>query len=104
VSKKKKWSSVAKFEVALAAIRGEVTLNELCKKYEVAPSQVHTWKKLLLEQGAHLFDKVIKEDKTAAEHEQEQRALFEKIGELTMERDFLKKCWNKLHGSNGNSS
>ena len=50
MSKNKKWSSAAKFEIALEAIKGEITLNELCKKYDVAPSQVHAWKKQLLEQ------------------------------------------------------
>lgn len=39
----KKWSSSAKFEIALLALKGETTLNELCKKYEVSPSQVHAW-------------------------------------------------------------
>lgn len=104
MSKKKKWSSSAKFEIALLAIKGETTLNELCRKYEVSPSQVHTWKKQLLEQGSQLFNKVDKAAKTATEHEEAQRALYEKIGELSVERDFLKKCWSKLHGSNGSNS
>ena len=45
MSKNKKWSSAAKFEIALQAIKNETTLNEICKKYEVSPSQVHAWKK-----------------------------------------------------------
>ncbi len=98
MSKNKKWSSAAKFEIALEAIKGEITLNELCKKYDVAPSQVHAWKKQLLEQGSELFNKSNKEAKINAEHESQQKALYEKIGELTVERDFLKKCWSKLHG------
>ena len=103
MAKNKKWSSAAKFEIALQAIKGEITLNELCKKYEVSPSQVHAWKKQLLEQGAHLFNKVDKSAKIVVEHEQTQRVLFEKIGQLTVERDFLKKCWSKLQGNNGDS-
>jgi transposase len=98
MSKNKKWSSAAKFEIAVEAIKGEITLNELCKKYDVAPSQVHAWKKQLLEQGSELFNKSNKEAKISAEHESQQKALYEKIGELTVERDFLKKCWSKLHG------
>lgn len=98
MSKKKKWSSEAKFKIALEAIKGETTLNELCKKYEVAPSQVHAWKRQLLEQGSELFKKSEKESKIKAVQEAEQKVLYEKIGELTVERDFLKECWRKLQG------
>lgn len=104
MSKKRKWSSAAKFEVALQAIKGETTINELCKRYNVAPCQVHAWKKQILEQGAQLFDSGAKATKTANENEESQRKLFEKIGELTVERDFLKKCWSKLHGNNDSNS
>lgn len=45
MAQKKKWSAAAKFEIALSALKGETTLNEICKRYEVAPSQVHVWKK-----------------------------------------------------------
>ena len=51
MAKNKKWSSAAKFEIALQAIKNETTLNEICKKHEVSPSQVHAWKKQLLEEG-----------------------------------------------------
>lgn len=98
MSKKKKWSSEAKFKIALEAIKGEITLNELCKKYEVAPSQVHAWKKQLLEHGSELFKKSEKESKIKAAQEAEQKILYGKIGELTVERDFLKECWSKLQG------
>ena len=104
MSKNKKWSPAAKFEIALQAVKGEITLSELCKKYEVSPGQVHSWKKQLLEQGSQLFNKVDKAAKAVAEREEDQRLLYEKIGQLTVERDFLKKCWNKLHGSSGSNS
>ena len=99
MSKNKKWSSSAKFEIVLAVLKNESTLAEVCKKYEVSPSQVHAWKKQLLESGAQLFNKAAKAAKIEAEHEQAQRVLYETIGQLTVERDFLKKCWSKLHGN-----
>lgn len=102
MGKKKKWSATAKFEIALIALKGETTLNEICKRYEVAPSQVHAWKKQLLEQGSHVFSKVNKTLTVTAEHERTERSLYEKIGQLTVERDFLKKAWGKLHESNDN--
>ena len=100
MSQKQKWSSAQKFEITLLAIKGEMTITEICQRYTVAPSLVHAWKKQLLERGAQLFEK---EDKKAAEitdkAEREQSKLYEKIGQLTVERDFLKKVWTKFHGS-----
>lgn len=90
--KKKQWSASAKFAVALCAIKGEMTLNEICQRYQVAPSLVHKWKKQLLDQGSQAFEK---QDKAAThavnELKQKQSRLYEKIGELTMEREILKK-------------
>ncbi|EHL31143.1 transposase [Legionella drancourtii] len=99
MAKNKKWSSSAKFEIALQAIKNETTLNVICKKYEVSPSQVHAWKKQLLEEGVKLFNKADKSTKLIAGHEEKQRVLSETVGQLTIERDYLKKCWSKLHGS-----
>lgn len=100
MARHKKWSPSAKFEIALLALKGETTLNEICKRYEVAPSQVHAWKNQLLEQGANLFAKNNKTAEAATnELERQQSKLYEKIGELTVERDFLKKSWGKLPGN-----
>lgn len=96
MSQKKKWSAAAKFEIALSAIKSEKTLNEICKRFDVAPSQVHAWKKQLLEQGANLFAKVDKTAMPTQELERKQSKLYEKIGQLTVERDFLKKVYGKL--------
>ena len=81
----------------------ESRLNEICKKYEVSPSQVHAWKKQLLEEGMQLFNKTEKTSNLIAEHEEKQRVLYETVGQLTIERDDLKKCWSKLHGNSGSS-
>jgi transposase len=101
MAKHKKWLPSIKFEIALLALKGETTLNDICKRYEVAPSQVKAWKKQLIEQGANLF---IKSDKAAEEAanklERDQSKLYEKIGQLTVERDFLKKAWSKFQGNN----
>ena len=100
MSQKKKWSPAKKFEIALLALKNETTINDICKKYEVAPCQVHEWKKQLLEQGANLFERNDKAKKTvqavAVDAERKQGKLYEKIGELTVERDFLKKSLQKF--------
>ncbi|MBI4356611.1 MAG: transposase [Gammaproteobacteria bacterium] len=98
---KKKWSATAKFEIALLAVKGETTLNEICQRFEVAPGQVHVWKKQLFEQGAQVFSKADKSATTAAQQERTRNSLYEKIGQLTMERDFLKKAFGKFQLSKG---
>lgn len=99
---KKKWSSSAKFEIVVLVLKGETTINELCKRYEVAPGQVHLWKKQFLEKGSELFLRNNNKAKAEeAERERKQSKLYEKIGQLTVERDFLKKSWNKFHESSG---
>jgi transposase len=104
MAKHKKWLPSIKFEIALLAIKGETTLNDICKRYEVAPSQVKAWKKQLLEQGANLFVKGDKATEEAANKlEREQGKLYEKIGQLTVERDFLKKVWGKFQGNSDDS-
>ncbi|MDX1901098.1 MAG: transposase [Gammaproteobacteria bacterium] len=100
---RKKWSPSAKFEIALLALKGETTINEICTRYQVSPCQVHAWKKQLLEQGAQLFSKSDKVADTAHKLEREQSKLFEKIGQLTIERDFLKKAWGKFQENSDDS-
>lgn len=51
---------------------------------------MHAWKKQLLEQGAQLFSKSDKTAKIIAEHEESKRVLYETVGQLTIERDYLK--------------
>ncbi len=57
MAKNKKWSTTAKFEIALQAAKSDSTINEICEKYQVSASQVHAWKKQLLENGKSIFDK-----------------------------------------------
>ena len=96
MARNKKWTSAIKFEIALLAIKGETPLSDICKRYEVAPSQVHAWKKQALEQGSQLFDKSDKAAVRAANNECMVSQLHEKIEQLTRERDYLKKSWNKF--------
>jgi transposase-like protein len=104
MTKNKKWSSSAKVEIVLRVLKGEETLNEICKKYSVAPSQVHAWKRHFLEHAVDVFSKKDKAAQVIAEQEATKRILYEKVGELTVERDFLKKCWSKLRENDDSNS
>jgi transposase-like protein len=97
MAQKKKWSAALKFEIAMLAIKGETTLNDIYKRYQVAPSLVHKWKTKLLEQGAQLFDLADKSAETiTADHEKMQSKLYETIGQLTGR--FQDSCRVKQNG------
>ena len=75
-----------KAKVALAAIRGDRTLAELAEQFDVHPNQIQDWKKRLLSQAEQIFENGNARGKDA---ETEIKELHAKIGQLTMERDFL---------------
>jgi transposase len=103
MSQNRKWSAALKFEIALLAIKDDTPINEICTRYQVAASQVHAWRKQLLEHGPQLFTKGDKQAAEAIDLERKQNQLYEKIGKLTVEHDFLKKSWGKRQG-NGDDS
>ena len=106
MAKYKKWSSEAKFKISLEVIKGDKTLNEICQRYEVTPSQVSAWKKQLLEDGQEVFNKKSEKsiERLKSEAQSKEKRLFEKIGQLTVERDFLKKSWEKFQESDDGGS
>ena len=89
---RKSYSEQFKFKVAVAALKNDATITEICRRYEVAESLVHQWKKQLLENGAAAFMKELRKGNIEPA-EKKISKLYEKIGQLTVERDFLKKNW-----------
>jgi transposase len=89
---RKKHGTDFKAKVALAAVREDSTVAELSSRYGVHASQIHAWKKMVIDGVGSLFSKgkagpsdgITADDARLAK-------LYEKIGELTVERDFFRK-------------
>ena len=94
MSKRKNHSPSFKAKVALAGLSGEKTIAELSSEFGVHQTLIHKWLKQLKESAPGIFAGEIKTDE--AKKEKELHELHAKIGQLTVERDFLAKAWGKL--------
>jgi transposase len=87
--KRKSHSAAFKAQVALAALKGDKTINELAALHGVHPTMIHAWKKQLVGNAEELFHSGAKV--AGADHEILQGQLYEQIGRLKTELDWLKK-------------
>jgi transposase-like protein len=88
-TKRKQHSAQFKFEIAVEAVKGLQTINQVASSHSLHPNQVSEWKGHLLERGATLFSKgSVQPQREAARREGE---LYEQIGRLKMELEWLKK-------------
>ena len=89
---KGKWkqhTAAFKAQVALAALKGDRTVNELAGQFGVHPTLIHTWKKQLLQGAEAVFASGVRAD--AGDAEARQAELYEQIGRLKMELEWVKK-------------
>ncbi len=87
--KRRQYSAKYKFQVAMQAAQGEKTISQLASEHEIHPNQIREWKQKLLAEGASVFSR-------GAGHRQREQAaqeaaLYEQIGRLKMELEWLKK-------------
>lgn len=87
--KRKRYSSELKAKVAIEAIQGLKTANEIARRHQIHPNLVGLWKRLALESLSEVFDR--KGDRGHADQEQLSKELYQRIGQLEMELDWLKK-------------
>lgn len=83
-------SPAFKAKVALAAVKGDATLAELAQRFDVHPHQIGQWREQLLRGAADVFA-----DGRPAEPPVDVKTLHAKIGELTLENDFLDRALTK---------
>ena len=87
--RRKTFSAAVKAKVALEAIKGVRTVNELAGLYRVHPTQIAAWKKRALEGMTDLFADGRR--KTEKDGQADQAELYQQIGQMKVELDFLKK-------------
>lgn len=86
-------SPAFKAKVALAAIRGEKTISELAEQFDVHPNQISTWREQLLKSASDVFGGPEKPEPAAPAIDV--KSLHAKIGQLTLENDFLSGALDK---------
>ena len=87
-----------KAKVAMTALKGELTMAEMVKKFNVQAAQITQWKKQLEASASAAFDKG---DEVAQDHDNEVQELRAKIGQLVLENDFLERGLERIQGPRG---
>jgi len=87
-TKRRRFSAQFKFKVALEAVKGVKTLSELASEHGVHPNVISNWKQQLLKEGAEIFSRNSGNQQNGEGAEAD---LYEQIGRLKMELEWLKK-------------
>ena len=95
-AKRRRHDPQFKAKVALEALKGVRTIQEIAKEFEVHPVQVSDWKKTMMEGAAGVFGRGVAGTRGGEDFERERGQLHAKIGQLTIEKDFLEKKSKQL--------
>jgi transposase-like protein len=99
---RKKYTPEYKAKIVLEALREESTVSEIASREGINPNQIHNWKRDAIENFTNVFSasKSEKDAERQLEHQKEkQDRLEKKVGQLTLEVDFLKEVCNKIYGN-----
>jgi transposase len=88
---RRKFSSAFKTQVVIEAIKERESLAELAKRFEIHPNMISLWKKEFLSKATEVFESKSHEP----DSEKEKQELYAKIGQLEMEKEWLKKNLNR---------
>lgn len=89
--KRRQFSPELKKKIAIEAIKEQRTINELANEHQVHPVQIRKWKKELLDGAVSIFEDPRKREVDLKKQEEQESVLQQKIGQLVMENDWLKK-------------
>lgn len=103
MSKNKKiYSPEFKAQVVMELMSGSHTMNELAEKYQIAPATLSSWQAIFIERAAEIFKKGASDaERQIAEKEEKIETLHKKVGQLTIECDWLKKKSDGIFGPQG---
>ena len=93
MAKRRTFTAAFKARVAKEALRGDRTVQQIAAKHGVHPNQVSQWKRKASDRLVELFERGTKSGQD--EREAEIRKLHEKIGQLVIERDFIRGAWER---------
>ena len=91
MKKQKEYSANFKSEVVKEILREEKSLSQISSQYKVHPTQLNRWKTIVLKEMPSLFEKGKEQAGERKEQEQKQAQLYEEIGRLTTQLNWLKK-------------
>ena len=95
-AKRRRHDANFKARVALEAIKGIKTIQEIAKEFDIHPVQVSDWKRAVLERASNVFEPGAASSQSDEEFDRERSELHAKIGELTVKLDFLRKKSKQL--------
>ena len=98
MTKRRRFTGDFKAKVALEAFRGDKTIQEIAARHKVHPNQVSQWKRQAMDGLGEVFSSGA--DSAGQDHEAEVKELHAKIGQLTVERDFLSDGLNRWSARN----
>jgi transposase len=98
MKKRQSFDKAFKAKVALEALREELTLQEIAKKYGVHPNQISLWKKQVIENLPEIFERPNKKTEDERQAENQYDEALKTLGAMKIENEFLKKSTNNCTG------